>query len=488
MVQLGQILFILSVLVILHEFGHYIAARIFKVRSEKFYLFMDVYFSIFAMKKINGKWQYKFFKKNDPDTIKVVENGKTIETPIDINSLPEDDWRRHKNSTQWGLGWLPMGGYVKLAGMIDESMDKEQLNQPVQEYEFRAKPAWQRLIIMLGGIIVNLVLAWFIYSVMFMTVGKKTISSSKIQENGLEFSEVGEKAGFKTGDKIIDVDGKMQENFNRLTIDILLGDKVKVLRDGKEHTFELTDEGKKEILGKEGKQFMMPIVKNVIIDSVVPKTAAEKIGLQKNDQILDINNKAIPHFTFFRKELSNIKEDSVHLKVTRNGNIIELSGLTNKEGKLGFFNKRLTQEDFKRDYLKVEKMSFGSAMNTALSESYVMFIYNIKQFKLIFKPKTEAYKQIKSPIGIARILPKSWDWEFVWNFVAMFSIGLAFMNLLPIPGLDGGHALFTIAEMITGKTLNEKAMEYLQTAGMVFLLTMMALVFGKDIYQWIMGV
>ena len=154
---------------------------------------------------------------------------------------------------------------------------------------------------MLGGIIVNLILAWFIYSTMFMTVGKKTISSSKIQENGLEFTEVGEKAGFKTGDKIIDVDGKMQENFNRLTIDILLGDKVKVLRDGKEHTFELTDEGKKEILGKEGKQFMIPLLKDVIIDSVIPKTAAEKIGLKKNDQIFAINNKEIPHFTFFRK-------------------------------------------------------------------------------------------------------------------------------------------------------------------------------------------
>ena len=190
-----------------------------------------------------------------------------------------------------------------------------------------------------------------------------------------------------------------------------------------------------------------------------------------------INNKEIPHFTFFRKELSLFKEDSVQLKVLRNNQIIELTGLTNKEGKLGFFNKRLTQEDFKRDYLKVEKMRFGSAMSTALSESYVMFIYNIKQFKLIFRPKTEAYKQIKSPIGIARILPKTWNWEFVWNFVAMFSIALAFMNLLPIPGLDGGHALFTIAEMITGKTLNEKAMEYLQTAGMVFLLSMMALVF-----------
>lgn len=488
MIQLAQILFILSVLVILHEFGHYIAARIFKVRSEKFYLFMDLNFSIFSMKKINDKWRFKFLSANLPDTKKIKENGKTIEVPIDLNTLPEDDWRRHKNSTEWGIGWLPMGGYVKLAGMIDESMDKEQLNQPIQEHEFRAKPAWQRLIIMLGGIFVNLVLAWLIYTIMFSTNGKETISTQNIQKNGLEFSEVGEKAGFKTGDKILSVDGKMQENFNRLTIDILLGDQVKVLRDGKEVSFTLSDEAKRDILSKEGRQFMMPVLKNVIIDSVIPKSSALKIGLQKNDQILTINNKAIPHFTFFRKELSNFKKDTVHLKVMRNGNIIELSGLTNKEGKLGFFNKRLTQEDFKRDYLKVNKMSFGNAMSAALSESYVMFIYNIKQFKLLLRPKTEAYKQVKSPIGIARQLPTEWNWKFVWNFIALFSVALAFMNLLPIPGLDGGHALFTIAEMITGKTLNEKAMGYVQTAGMVFLLTMMALIFGKDIYQWIVGI
>jgi regulator of sigma E protease len=443
MIQLAQILFILSFLVILHEFGHYIAAKIFKVRVEKFYLFMDPYFALFK-KKIG--------------------------------------------ETEWGIGWLPMGGYVKLAGMIDESMDKEQMNQPIQNYEFRAKPAWQRLIIMLGGIIVNLILAWLIYAIMFSTIGKETISTQNIQKNGLEFSEIGENAGFKTGDKILSVDGKMQENFNRLTIDILLGDKVKVSREGKEVSFLLSDEAKRDILSKEGRQFMMPLLKNVIVDSVIPKSAALKIGLQKNDQIIAINNKDVVHFTFFRKELALFKEDTVQLKVLRNNQIVELSGLTNNEGKLGFTPKRFTQQDFKRDYLKVDKMGFGNAITAAISESYVMFVYNIKQFKLLLRPKTEAYKQIKSPIGIARQLPTEWNWKYVWNFIAMFSIALAFMNLLPIPGLDGGHALFTIAEMITGKTLNEKTMGYVQTAGMVFLLTMMALVFGKDIYQWIVGV
>ncbi|WP_395045103.1 RIP metalloprotease RseP [Flavobacterium sp.] len=440
MIQLAQILFILSVLVILHEFGHFIAAKIFKVRVEKFYLFMDAGFSLIK-KKIGD--------------------------------------------TEWGIGWLPIGGYVKLSGMIDESMDTEQLNQPAQPWEFRSKPAWQRLIIMLGGIIVNILLAWFIYSVMYMTVGQKTISTEKIQKNGLEFSEVGELAGFKTGDKILSVDGIKQNNFNRLKIDILLGDNVTVLREEKEISFALTDEAKKNILSKEGKNFMFPIIKDVIVDSVLSKSAAEKIGLLKGDKIIAINNNKIPHFSYFRKELANHKNDSISLNVLRNNIDVQLKGTVNKEGKLGFDYIKPTPEDLKRDYVDVNVMSFGNAIHYAIKESYIMFVYNIKQFKLILKPKTEAYKQIKSPIGIARQLPDEWDWEYVWNFTALFSIGLAFMNLLPIPGLDGGHALFTIAEMITGKTLSVKAAERVQTGGMIILLTLMALTFGKDIYQWV---
>lgn len=438
MIQIAQILFILSVLVILHEFGHFIAARAFKVRVEKFYLFMDAGFSLFK-KKIG--------------------------------------------ETEWGIGWLPLGGYVKLSGMIDESLDTAQMNEEPQPWEFRAKPAWQRLIIMLGGIIVNLLLAWFIYSVTYMTVGQKIISTEKIQKNGLEFSEVGEKAGFVTGDKILSVDGKQQGNFNRLTIDILLADTVQVLRNGKEVTISLTDEDKKNILSKEGRNFMFPIIKNVVVDSVLPNSAAQKIGLVKGDKIVMVNQDTISNFPFFRTELAKHKNDSIALTVVRNEQTVVLKGLVNKEGKLGFDYVRPTQKELKRDYVDAEIMPFGKAVSSAVKESYIMFIYNIKQFKLILKPKTEAYKQIKSPIGIARQLPDEWDWEYIWGFTALFSIGLAFMNLLPIPGLDGGHALFTIAEMVTGRKLNDKAMGYVQTGGMIILLSLMALTFGKDIYQ-----
>lgn len=435
MIQVAQILFILSVLVILHEFGHYITAKMFKVRVEKFYLFMDAGFSI-VKKKIG--------------------------------------------ETEWGIGWLPLGGYVKLSGMIDESMDTEQMNAPAEPWEFRSKPAWQRLIIMLGGIIVNILLAWLIFTIMYATVGQKFISTAKIQENGLAFGEVGQKAGFRNGDKILSVDGKHQPSFNRMTLDVLLGDKVEVERNGDKVDVILTDEMKGEIISKEGKEFVGPRTTNIKIDSIVPNSNAMKSGLKAGDNIVEINNSKIIFFDELRDALTKHKNDSVNLRVNRNNQIIKINALVSKEGTLGFIQKtKLLKEDYEVN----NKLSFGQAVPAAVKESWSLLVYNVKQFKLILRPKTEAYKHVQSPIGIARRLPDTWDWEFIWNFTALFSIGLAFMNLLPIPGLDGGHALFTIVEMITGRKLSDKAAGYVQTFGMIILLTLMALTFGKDIYQ-----
>jgi regulator of sigma E protease len=436
MIQIAQILFILSVLVILHEFGHYITAKMFKVRVEKFYLFIDAGFSI--------------VKKKIGDTV-------------------------------WGIGWLPLGGYVKLSGMIDESLDTAQMSEKAQPWEFRAKPAWQRLIIMLGGIIVNILLAIFIYSTMFATVGQKYVSSEAIQKNGLAFGTVGKSVGFKNGDKIISVDGKFQPKFNWMIIDVLLSDTIEIERNGKRENIVLTDEQKGEIISTEGKEFVQPRVKQAIIDSVIPKSEAFKAGFKRGDIILAVNQKPCAYFDEFSDELASHKNDSVAITVRRDNAETVIKTLVTKEGKLGFkpkFSERA-------DYLITKKHTLLSAIPLAIKESWQLFYYNLKQFKLILKPNTGAYKQVKSPVGIARQLPDTWDWEFVWNFTALFSIGLAFMNLLPIPGLDGGHALFTIAEMVTGRKLSDKAMEYVQTGGMIFLLSLMALTFGKDIYQLI---
>lgn len=523
MIQLGQILFILSVLVILHEFGHYITARMFKVRVEKFYLFMDAGFALLK-KKIGD--------------------------------------------TEWGIGWLPIGGYVKLSGMVDESMDMEQMKQEPQPWEFRSKPAWQRLIIMLGGIIVNVLLAWVIYTVVYTTYGQKYVSTEKIQENGLAFGETGINVGFRNGDKILSVDGTHQPRFNRMVLDALLGDNIEIERNGEKKTIVLTDAHKAEILGKEGRDFVgaRNLLSQVIIDSVTPiknkpaifmagdrltgienksftyfdelkdhlknhknqpvqvniirngqpvtvavtvdndgkigfgdtvffgpslemtdsyvnevvsGSEAEKAGVRKNDVITGFNGKEFKQFYEFKSELKQLADKDITLNVLRDGKTIALKAHVGTNGKLGFGLQSKKQPT----YEIVNKLSISEAFPEAVKESWQLLIYNVKQFKLILRPKTEAYKHVKSPVGIARALPDSWNWEFIWNFTALFSIGLAFMNLLPIPGLDGGHALFTIAEMITGKTLSEKAMGHVQTAGMIILLTLMALTFGKDIYQ-----
>jgi regulator of sigma E protease len=434
-VKVGQLLLMLSILVILHEFGHYITAKMFKVRVEKFYLFMDAGFSLFK-KKI----------------------GETV----------------------WGIGWLPLGGYVKLSGMIDESMDTDQMSAEPQPWEFRSKPAWQRLIIMLGGIIVNIILAWFIFTMVYSTYGKKYVSTEVIQKEGLAFGETGESVGFKDGDKIVSVDGKYQERFDRLVLDVLLGNDVVVERDGKKVNVLLSDENKKAILDNEGKDFIQPQkVKSVVIQEVVEGSNAEKAGLKKDDVLYAVNGKRFEKFGDSNQIIQDSKNKEVTLSILRDKQPVELKGTVSGKGTLGF--KQLPTG------LIVEKYNFFTAIPKAVEESYSLIVYNIKQFKLILRPSTGAYQHVKSPIGIAAALPSTWDWEFFWKFTALFSVGLAFMNILPIPGLDGGHALFTIAEMITGRRLGDKAAGLVQTVGMVILLSLMALTFGKDIYQLIVG-
>jgi regulator of sigma E protease len=434
LIQIAQILFILSILVILHEFGHYIPAKLFKVRVEKFYLFMDPWFSL--------------FKKKIKDT-------------------------------EWGIGWLPIGGYVKLAGMIDESMDAEQMAQPAQPWEFRSKKPWQRLIIMLGGITVNIILAWFLFTMVYTIYGQNYPATEKYQKNGLAFSPSAQAAGFVNGDKIVSIDGQSQVKFNRMIIDVLLGENVVVLRNGVEKKFTITDEQKAAILGSEGRNFMQPRIAQVYVDSVTPNSNAKNAGLLKKDQIVKINDQNILFYDELTSTLEKNKSKVVNLTVLRDDKEILLKSNVTKEGTLGFI---ITTKD-KESFMVNNKLSLLEAIPVAVNESYTQFVYNIKQFKLILRPKTGAYKQVKSPIGITQLLPTTWNWEFVWSFTAMFSIGLAFMNLLPIPGLDGGHALFTIAEMITGKTLSIKAAERVQTVGMIILLSLMALTFGKDIYE-----
>lgn len=435
LVQIAQLILMLSILVILHEFGHYITAKMFKVRVEKFYLFMDAGFALFK-KKIG--------------------------------------------QTEWGIGWLPIGGYVKLSGMIDESMDTEQLKSEPKPWEFRSKPAWQRLIIMMGGIIVNILLAWFIYTMVYCTYGKKYVGTEMVQRDGLAFGETGLNVGFKNGDKILSVDGKYQERFDRLILDILLGDDVKILREGKEVNLRLTDANKKEILDKEGKDFINPMVNATVVDSLPEKSFAADGGIMIGDTIVGVNGKQLMYKGQISEQAFRHKGGVITLDIKRNGAPLQIQTKVDKEeGTVGIFHSAAGNPK----YTKIEHYNFFTAIPKAMEESWFLLVYNVKQFKLILRPSTGAYKHVKSVVGIASSMPTSWDWEFFWKFTALFSIGLAFMNVLPIPGLDGGHALFTIAEMITGRKLSDKAAGIVQTVGMVILLSLMVLTFGKDIYD-----
>ncbi len=436
LIQIAQLILCLSFLVILHELGHFLPAKYFKTKIDKFYLFFDPWFSI-VKKKIG--------------------------------------------ETEYGIGWIPMGGYVKIAGMIDESMDKEQLKQEPQPWEYRSKPAWQRLVIICGGVIVNFFLAWFIYTMLLFNNGDNFVDNSKIT-NGIVVDSVGNLLGLKSGDKILKIDGKEENRYDQMPIAILFGDNITVNRDGKELTFNLADEGKREVMKRAGKNFISPRVETVI-DSVIPKSVAMTIGLQKGDKITGINGAKTPYFDEFSIALAKVKKDSITLNILRNNQEIIVKTKADAEGKISFYPSRQIIEDA----IVNQKLSFFEAIPAGLDKTISTLTGQIKQFKIIFNTKTEGYKQVSGPLRMFKIFKPEWDWTFFWSFTAMFSVWLAFLNILPIPGLDGGHAVFIIIEMVTRKKPTEKTLEIAQTIGVVILLSLMALVFGNDIWHLIQG-
>lgn len=435
-IQIAQLILCLSILVILHELGHFLPAKFFKTKIEKFYLFFNPWFSL-VKKKIG--------------------------------------------ETEYGIGWLPMGGYVKIAGMIDESMDKEQLKQEPQPWEYRSKPAWQRLIIILGGVIVNFFLAWFIYAMLFVNHGDNFVDNQKIQY-GIAVDSVGELLGLKTGDKILKVDGKEQRKFDQLPLEILFGDEITVERDGQEITFPLKDEGKRDVMKRAGKNFMSAR-ELVVIDTVIPGMPADKAGLLEGDRIIALNNKSITYFDEFSSALAAQPKDSIQLTINRDGEELVVHALPNEDGKLGFGN----QFTVITNAYTTQTLSFAEAIPAGLSKTVNTLTGQIKQFKVIFNTKTEGYKQVSGPLRLFKVFRPTWDWTFFWSFTAMFSVWLAFLNILPIPGLDGGHAVFILIEVITGKKPTEKTLEVAQTIGVVILLSLMVLVFGNDIWHLIKG-
>lgn len=441
LIQLFQFILSISILVILHELGHFIPAKLFKTKVEKFYLFFDPWFSLLK-KKIGD--------------------------------------------TEYGIGWLPFGGYVKIAGMVDESMDTEQLKKPAEPWEFRSKPAWQRLIIMMGGVTVNFFLAWLIYSSLSYFKGETYHDNSKF-ENGIAVSEAGKKMGLQTGDKILKIDGKPAERMETSTINILFADEVTVERNGKEVTFPVNEQGVADVLKQNEAKAFFSARYPVVVDSPLPNGPAKTAGLIKGDKIVAINGKPVRFFDEFGAELSKFKNQNINLTVERNNTTQELSAKVDASGKLGFSpDVNVAQAEFEKARV-TKKYSFLEAIPRGLERTIDVLTMQIKQFKIVFNTTTEGYKKVSGPIGIIKQMPETINWEFFWSFTAMFSVWLAFLNLIPIPGLDGGHVVFTLWEMITGKPVPQKVLENAQMIGVIFLLGLMVLIFGNDIVKWITG-
>lgn len=438
----AQLILSLSLIVILHEFGHYLPAKIFKCRVEKFFLFFDPWFALIK-KKV----------------------GETV----------------------YGIGWLPLGGYVKIAGMVDESMDKEQMKQPPQPWEFRSKPAWQRLIIMLGGVTMNILMAFMIYAMILYTWGEKKIPMSGLTYGVSVSDSLMYEMGFRNGDKILSVNGESITYFDDLTKKLLLGEKVEIERDGVKQTINLPVNliGKLVEKKRTGLPFFLPRVP--VIADVIPDTSnAYKAGLKRLDQITAVDGIATPFYEEYKKAVDAHKGEMVTLTVDRNGATDTLHANVTKDGALGFYRIFDPETMDSLGLIKIERKeySFLASFPAGVHLAGETLGSYIDQFKKVLSPKTGAYKGVGGFKAIGSIFPSMWDWQSFWTITAFLSVILAFMNILPIPALDGGHVLFTLLEMITGRKPSQKVLEYAQVIGMVLLLGLMIYANGNDWFGW----
>ncbi|MFK8296317.1 RIP metalloprotease RseP [Capnocytophaga canimorsus] len=435
-IKAAQLILSLSILVVLHELGHFIPAKIFKTRVEKFFLFFDVKFALFK-KKI----------------------GETV----------------------YGIGWLPLGGYVKISGMIDESMDKEQMAQPPQPWEFRSKPAWQRLIIMIGGVTVNLLLGFFIYAMILFTWGEHQVKENTI-EGGFAVTKTMRDFGVQNGDIVTQINGKPIENLLDVNRHIMMRNvsslTVKRL-DGSTKEISLPDSiGKTLFLRGEMTPFNAKI--KPIIDSVLADSPASKAGLKKGDKIIDINGRIIHYHCDISPAIAtNAENGNVTINIERDGQHQVFNISLDKKQRMGFV---FSQQEGKISTV-TKTYDFLSALSTGISYGYWTLRDYVAQFKFVFTKKGAT--EVGGFAAIGNMFPPVWDWKAFWHTTALISIMLAFMNILPIPALDGGHVIFLLYEMVTSRKPSDKVLEYAQMVGFFILIALLLFANGNDLYKWL---
>lgn len=442
-IQAIQFFMSLSLLIILHELGHFIPAKIFKTRVEKFYLFFDVKFSL--------------FKKKIGDTV-------------------------------YGIGWLPLGGYVKISGMIDESMDTEALKEEPKPWEFRSKPAWQRLIIMTGGVIVNFILAVVIYIGMAYSYGDQFIANESVKDGVyVAYPEIGDKLGIQTGDKIIAVDGEPVERFSQIFMELVNGNEITIDRNGQIITEEIPVDFISTLLEDQEKARFLSFRQPFVIGEVDKSSPNISAGLEAGDQFISINGQPSYYVDQAKELLDQNKGGQITALVEdQNGNRRDVTINVNEEGKIGIAFKLLTMEEYQeRGIFEVEtkKYSLVESIPVGIDKGVSTLSGYVKQVKKIVNPETGAYKGVGGFAAIGGLFPDTWNWEAFWGTTALISIILAFMNILPIPALDGGHVMFLLYEMISGRKPSDKFLEYAQLVGFVLLLGLLVFANGNDIYK-----
>jgi regulator of sigma E protease len=442
LIKASQFILSLSLLIVLHELGHFIPAKLFKIKVEKFYLFFDYKFSI--------------VKKKIGDTV-------------------------------YGIGWIPLGGYVKIAGMIDESMDKEQMALPPKPWEFRSKPAWQRLIIMLGGVFVNFVLGIFIYIMLMWSYGDSYLPNESVKDGVWVRDSLAMNLGIQTGDKILTVDGGEIRKFYGLTLEFINGNNFQIERNGQVIDKEIPTNFISQLMdrGKDAGPILYPRYP-FVIGKISEDSPNINSDLKPKDILIAINEKSIKYYDEAEAVLLTHKGQKITATVLRNKKTEKIDLQITNEGKIGVFSTTIPDKDLERlGYYELANLeySFAEAIPAGWNKSWKTLTDYVKQLKKIFNPSTGAYKGLGGFISIGSIFPDEWSAESFWNITAFLSIMLGFMNLLPIPALDGGHVVFTLWEMITGKKPGDRFLEYAQVVGFVLLITLLLFANGNDIFR-----